>query len=405
MFSVKKRDWIEIVLHIAFWIGVFYTLMSLTVSHIKVRIDQNGSILEKDVTHTLSPYIFITLGFLILLFYANIFWLFKKVLRYRSTIVRIILPVAWFCAMFLANQYLNIFVSAQYNRDPVMHTLFDQRTDALPPAKNLKHDSKVVKGDPTVLRDDLVFEQNRAFVFAGNGLSNTALFIFVIVFGLSIAYFFLKEWAKTEKIRLQLQAVQLNTEVKFLKSQINPHFLFNTLNNLFSMAQAKGNEDLADGISKLSGMMRYMIYESNEDNVPLTKEIEYLQNFIVLNKLRYADDEVAVIFDYPDKTEGIFIAPMIFIPFVENAFKHGVLINQSSQIDIAISIPAKNQVLFTCENQDYGFVKKMDDNKSGIGLENVKRRLELLYPGNYELAINSNAGKYMVMLKINLHLQ
>ena len=89
------------------------------------------------------------------------------------------------------------------------------------------------------------------------------------------------------------------------------------------MAQGKGNDELADGISTLSGMMRYMIYESNEDRVPLKKEIEYLQNCIVLNKLRYADDEVKVIFNHPDKTEGVFVAPMLFIPFVENAFKHG----------------------------------------------------------------------------------
>ncbi len=91
------------------------------------------------------------------------------------------------------------------------------------------------------------------------------------------------------------------------------------------MAQGKGNDELADGISKLSGMMRYMIYESNEEHVPLKKEIEYLQNCIVLNKLRYADEEVNVRFDYPDKTEGIFIAPMLFIPFVENAFKQCTL--------------------------------------------------------------------------------
>ena len=171
-----------------------------------------------------------------------------------------------------------------------------------------------------------------------DGFSNTLLFIFIIVFGLSIAYFFLKEWARVEKMRSELAAVQLDTEVKFLKSQVNPHFLFNTLNNLFSMAQKKGNDDLADGISKLSGMMRYMIYESNEEHVPLKKEIEYLENCILLNELRYAEGEAKVAFNYPEQTEGVLIAPMLFIPFVENAFKHGVAIGRSSEIDISIAV-------------------------------------------------------------------
>jgi LytS/YehU family sensor histidine kinase len=227
------------------------------------------------------------------------------------------------------------------------------------------------------------------------------LLVFMAIMGISIAYFFLKEWAKADLSRNQMQANQLSTELKFLKSQINPHFLFNTLNNLFSMAQDKGNDELADGISKLSGMMRYMIYESNAEKVPLTDEIAYIKNSIALNKLRYADDEAVVTFDFPDKIENVLIAPMLYIPFVENAFKHGVSINQRSKIDIAIAVSG-NQVLFTCENKNYSFVKKMDDQTSGVGLENVKRRLELVYPGKYELTIKSDADKYDVLLKIDL---
>lgn len=387
MLSIKKRDWIEIVLHIAFWIGVFYTLLSLTVSHVKVRIDHNGSIMEKDVRHTLSPYIFLTLGFLVLLFYANIFWLFKKALTYKNIFMRIGLPVAWFCAMFLASQFLNTLLSARYNQDPLVHTMMLNKVGGAPPPRH-------------ILKDNFVLEQNRAFVFAGNGLSNTVLFIFIIVFGLSIAYFFLKEWARVEKMRSELAAVQLDTEVKFLKSQVNPHFLFNTLNNLFSMAQKKGNDDLADGISKLSGMMRYMIYESNEELVPLKKEIEYLEDCIVLNKLRYADNEAMVRFDFPSDTEGVVIAPMLFIPFVENAFKHGVVIGRSSEINISIAVVNK-QLTFTCENTIYS-VKKMDQEKGGIGLENAKRRLELVYPGKHKLSIKTEDNRYLVDLGITL---
>jgi LytS/YehU family sensor histidine kinase len=167
------------------------------------------------------------------------------------------------------------------------------------------------------------------------------------------------------------------------------------------MAQAKGNDELADGISKLSGMMRYMLYDSNAEIVPLDKEIIYLEESITLNKLRYADQEVTVRFDHLLQTGDISIAPMLFIPFVENAFKHGVAIDQSSVIIISIAL-SNQSLFFTCENTNYGSIKKMNIEKSGIGLENVQRRLELLYPGKHRLQINKTDEKYIVNLEINL---
>jgi LytS/YehU family sensor histidine kinase len=167
------------------------------------------------------------------------------------------------------------------------------------------------------------------------------------------------------------------------------------------MAQEKGNDELADGISKLSGMMRYMIYDSNANGVPLNKEIAYLEDCITLNKLRYADDEVKVIFDHPAQTGNAAIAPMLFIPFVENAFKHGVSIGQTSDINIAIVL-SDHRLIFTCINPKYSSIKKMEDEKSGIGLENVKRRLDLLYPNKHNLQISEDEGKYIVKLEIDL---
>ena len=226
-------------------------------------------------------------------------------------------------------------------------------------------------------------------------------FAFLVIQGLAMAYFFLKQWAKSELRQTQLQANQLSTEIRFLKSQINPHFLFNTLNNLFSMAQAKENDELADGILKLSGMMRYMLYDSNEDRVPLGKEIAYLQECITLNKLRYADEEVLVKFDHPGNAADVNIAPMLFIPFVENAFKHGVAIGQRATIYITIAVSGQ-MLIFDCVNSDYSFIKKMEMQINGIGLENVKRRLELVYPGKHRLMIKNESGKFMVNLEIDL---
>jgi two-component system LytT family sensor kinase len=344
------------------------------------------------------------------LFYGNIFWLFKKALQYKNVLIRVALPIVWFSLIFLADNYADTLLPAQKRQDALMMPPPSKGRDSInfrimpPPAQRpFVRDTNVDRVMPVpdnFVRREVMRQQSKAFIFQEDGFSNTLLFIFIIIFGLSIAYFFLKEWARVEKMRSELAAVQLDTEVKFLKSQVNPHFLFNTLNNLFSMAQKKGNDDLADGISKLSGMMRYMIYESNAESVPLKKEIEYLEDCILLNKLRYADHEVMVIFSYPEQIEGILIAPMLFIPFVENAFKHGVIIGQSSEIDISISIVNK-QLVFHCENTIYG-VKKMEDEKSGIGLENVKRRLELVYPHKHLLTIKNADGNFAVQLKINL---
>jgi two-component system, LytTR family, sensor kinase len=167
------------------------------------------------------------------------------------------------------------------------------------------------------------------------------------------------------------------------------------------MAQGKGNDELADGISKLSGMMRYMLYDSNEESVPLTKEITYLEECITLNKLRYADEEVIISFDHAGQIADIRIAPMLFIPFVENAFKHGVAIGQRAAIQIAIVVSGQ-KLIFNCVNTDHSLIKRMEMEISGIGLENVKRRLELVYPGKHRLIINNEDGKFMVKLEIDL---
>lgn len=421
MLKIRKKDWIEIVLHIAFWVGVFYTVLSFTEPHIKMQVNHNGNIIDEDISHTLSPHIFLTLAFMIVLFYGNIFWLLKKALGYKNILIRVVLPIAWFGIIFLANNYADGFLPAQERRDTELlppppptggRKVMDKEIDRIENPTVHPGDIKVTIRRPDSIRLDgkikpdniqreVARQQTRAFIFAEDGFSNTLFFIFIIVFGLSIAYFFLKEWSRVEKMRSELAAVQLDTEVKFLKSQVNPHFLFNTLNNLFSMAQKKGHDSLADGISKLSGMMRYMIYDSNAESVPLSKEIAYLEDCITLNKLRYADTEAKVSFGYPAQPGSVTIAPMLFIPFVENAFKHGVAIGQTSAIDIAIVI-SDQKLIFTCVNPKYKAIKKMADEKSGIGLENVKRRLDLLYPGKHQLQIDEDGGNFNVKLEIDL---
>jgi len=336
-----------------------------------------------------------TLVLLAILFYGNIFWLFKKILSFRSNFARFAIAACWFLLIFEID---NVAINLLTPHDPVRFG---------PPPTHQLQTTLTLKGVPTgpppFQKIGHIVPDGGPSHFIMNMVDRSQLILlllFIGILGVSIAYFFLKEWAKADVLRVKLEANQLSTEIKFLRSQVNPHFLFNTLNNLFSMAQGKGNDDLADGISKLSGMMRYMIYDSNAGSVPLSKEIEYLEDCITLNKLRYADDEAKVTFDYPPQPAGVTIAPMLFIPFVENAFKHGVAIGQTSAIGIAIVI-SNQKLTFTCVNPKYN-AKKMDDEESGIGLENVKRRLDLLYPGKHQLKISDSAKEYRIKLEIDL---
>ncbi len=392
MLPAKKRLWIEIVLHLAFWAGVFYVLTSLNSSHIHVWARGPHIVRDQVEEAGISTYVYIILVFLAVLFYGNVFWVFPKVIRYRKGIVLLAICAGWFTMVYGANYF-------------GVGPLFEQANPVPVPGQ--------LPGFPTPIRDDEVRimlpdhpvpSPTDAINFTIRSwlhIQPVILLAFLVIEGIAIAYFFLKEWTKSELIQTQLQANQLNTEIKFLKSQINPHFLFNTLNNLFSMAQAKENDELADGISKLSGMMRYMLYDSNEESVPLTKEITYLEECITLNKLRYADEEGIITFGHAGQIADVRIAPMLFIPFVENAFKHGVAIGQRSAIQIAIAVSGQ-KLIFKCVNTDYSSIKKMEMEISGIGLENVKRRLDLVYPDKHRLIINKEDGKFMVNLEIDL---
>jgi len=195
-----------------------------------------------------------------------------------------------------------------------------------------------------------------------------------------------------------LETEKLASELAFLKSQINPHFLFNTLNNVYSLAFKK-SDDTPDAIIKLSKLMRYMLYESNENQVFLSKEIEYLHNYIDLQKLRLPNT-IKIIFNVEGDIEGRLIEPMLLIPFVENAFKHGISYVDNSKISISIKLSAY-ELLFVIENK-INNAKITEESGSGIGLSNVKRRLTLLYPNKHTITINDNNDEFKVTLKINL---
>lgn len=218
---------------------------------------------------------------------------------------------------------------------------------------------------------------------------------FLIFFSLGIRA--LEKEGEIEKVQADLEKEKLNSELALLKNQISPHFFFNTLNNIYSLIGIN-QEDSQKAVLKLSKLMRYLLYESEQGNVRLSNELDFMKNYIDLMKLR-TSDKVDLQVNFPEKYDDASIPPLLFIPFIENAFKHGVTYRNKSFINISLT-SAKHMLEFTCINSITNGEK--EDTQPGIGLENVTKRLNLLFPGKYDLKIGRDKERFEVILKIKL---
>lgn len=203
------------------------------------------------------------------------------------------------------------------------------------------------------------------------------------------------QWFKDAQDKIELEKQNFKSELSLLKNQLNPHFLFNTLNNIDSLINENSpNASLA--LNKLSELMRYMVYESQQEFVPLLDELDYLHNYIDLQKLRVSNEDI-ITFTIKGDSDNKQIAPMLFIPFVENTFKHSSLKDTpDNKIEIRIEITS-NKLSFNCFNTITEIIK---DNSSGVGLDNVEKRLEMIYKGNYSLTIDKTVNSFSVFLEI-----
>jgi sensor histidine kinase YesM len=205
-----------------------------------------------------------------------------------------------------------------------------------------------------------------------------------------------KENAKLEAIILEAKLKLKEQELKYLKMQIHPHFLFNTLNTMYGFAIKKADET-PEMILKLSNLLDYLLYQVDKPFVSLTDEIHHIEDYISLEKMRFADT-LNVNFTKHIHSSSIKVAPMIFIPFVENSFKHGTIIDGVLTIDVNVETKP-NSILFTIKNS----YSKDSEYNEGIGLENIKKRLELLYPNRYKLQILNNDKEFSVNLQLQLN--
>ncbi len=203
-------------------------------------------------------------------------------------------------------------------------------------------------------------------------------------------------WFRDQKTKAELLLQQQTQELALLKAQVNPHFFFNTLNNIYSLVYRK-SDDAPAALLKLSEIMRYMLYDSKTDTVPLPKELEHLENYLELEKLRLRDPNF-ISYQLDGDSSGMMIPPMLLLSFVENAFKHGKKRVKNPGITIDLKIE-HDRLKFMVAN--YTLEEEANANKSGgIGLNNITRRLELLYPGSHTLHILKESDQYVVNLEL-----
>jgi Histidine kinase len=212
-----------------------------------------------------------------------------------------------------------------------------------------------------------------------------------VVLVVSFVLFIYQRWRLSEFAKAQ-------AELSYLKAQINPHFLFNTLNSIYYLTLQQ-SEQAPVAVEKLSAIMRYVIDEGNHDRVPLEREVSYLNDYIALQKLRFTDN-VRIDLEVQGDMVGKEIAPLIMVSFVENAFKHGISMEVESPIRITLAV-SSDHIRFTVRNRKFGSFADAPP-ESGIGLENTKRRLEIAYPGRHALEILEDEEAYEVTLKLSL---
>lgn len=229
--------------------------------------------------------------------------------------------------------------------------------------------------------------------FQANILNNISIIVLAFAYRLSV------NWYQQEKIRKELETQKLRAELSYLKMQVNPHFLFNALNNIYSLAVIENSKRTGDSIMKLSDLMRYVLYEKEDQDhkVRLDNEISHINSYIDLEKLRH-EGKIYIDFSIEGDTLDKRIAPLLLFPLIENAFKHGILAD--AQKPVQIELKTTDQfIIFTIQNFKNNYMKDM---VGGIGLRNVRKRLDLLYGDQYTLEVKETPDQFFVNLQLPL---
>ena len=307
---------------------------------------------------------------LIALFYINYLFLVDKYLFKKEFTAYISINIVLITVLlFIQYTVIEFFLSADFPPPPEPDTIVNEFRR---------------KGPPPILR----YWGDLGFV--------------ILVISLSVALKATQRWYNDSIKMEQAKTIQLEADLRNLRNQLNPHFLFNTLNNIYSLI-AIDSVKAQDSVHRLSNLLRYVLYENNTQLVPIGSDIEFTQNYIDLMKLRIGPNtkmDVSII----NSGSKDVIAPLMFMTIIENAFKHGSSDSESSYIGINIIVENGKGVLCTVKNS-LGQRDNIEGKNSGIGLPNLSKRLELIYPGRHDLVINKSPDSYTVQLRIDFGIQ
>jgi len=405
----KANIIVTVLIHAAGWCLLLFLPLLLY----PVRINDNRFIIPE----------LIDKSFLIILFYLNYYLLIprlfeKKKYFYYFSLTLLVFIIYLFQHAMIRVSYFSppngSFRVIQFSGSP------PGKTDSLMPSITYVSTNQVTAGVPSL--DSIRFESGlsesitstdslrrmipgfppgdtqlfgipkRIWLMALNNAVSSFTLLFLIGGFIRLAFSFIRN----QNEKKLLENANLNAEVNFLKSQINPHFLFNTLNSIYSQAHSRSDKTEVS-ILKLSELLRYVLYDSGESKVELAKDIQYINNYIDLQKIRLSS-KVKINYSVNGTMHGCKIAPMLLIAFIENAFKHGISYSQASYINIEIKIIDETLTLLVSNP----VVQRNSFVNGGLGLKNVTRRLELLYPGKYQLIIQQENNQHLVNLNLDL---
>lgn len=229
--------------------------------------------------------------------------------------------------------------------------------------------------------------------FGFNGPFFGRMIVVMLMFSFNIAVkLFYRSLRDQESIK-EMERLNLRTELDYLKTQLNPHFFMNTLNNIHALVDID-TEKAKDTIIELSQLMRYVLYEANKPSIQLSREIEFLNHYIQLMRIRYTE-KLQINTSFPAGATSIQVPPLLFISFIENAFKHGVSYREASFINISMQLN-ENEVTFLCSNSNHK--ETAQDGNHGVGFENIRKRLDLLFGENYDLCAVNGGDRFDVSL-------
>lgn len=306
-----------------------------------------------------------------IMFYLGYLWLVPKFFLQDKRLLYVIFLIG----IILATYFLTSYINENFIHDSAREVKFKEAFKKL--AENDKDFRPPLK----------------AFGFYNH------ILISGLISGFALGLGVMERLKQNEKKHKELEKERLNSELAFLKNQVSPHFFFNTLNNIYSLIGIDTSE-AQDAVLKLSKLMRYLLYESEHEESKLSDEISFMKNYIDLMKLRL-NNKVELTVSFPENNENLIVPPLLFIPFIENAFKHGISYREHSFIDIKMTIGDK-QILFLAKNSIGTSSHEGDGQHSGIGLENVKKRLNLLFPGTHKLEIDKNQDTFSVSLQLKI---